>query len=129
MISITYSPDAQYIVSGSDDQTIRIWDAETGVAGGESLGGETVGVPSIAMYPPNEQHIIPQSDGNTICVRESFSHEPPSCNPAHASFCSRPDSQGWVKDSYGSLLYWVPLDCCAGLHSPALITIPHISNI
>jgi WD40 repeat protein len=28
--SVAYSPDGQYIISGSYDDTIRIWDAETG---------------------------------------------------------------------------------------------------
>src|SRR5258707_4611035 len=38
---ISYSPNGQYIVSGSDDNTIRIWDAETGTAVGEALKGHT----------------------------------------------------------------------------------------
>jgi WD40 repeat protein len=37
--SVAYSPDGQYIISGSSDRTIRIWDAETGAAVGEPLKG------------------------------------------------------------------------------------------
>jgi hypothetical protein len=41
----------------------------------------------------------------------------------------RPDPEGWVRESTGGLLYWVPHDCRAGLHSPALLTIPLTSPV
>jgi len=41
-----------------------------------------------------------------------------------ADFCTKPGQDGWVRDSEGCLLYWVPHDCRASLHSPALLTIP-----
>ena len=115
-------------ISGSEDKTIRTWDAETGATVGIPLQGETACVVSVA-YSPDSQNVASGSDDNTIHVSEPFPHEPSSCNPVHPHLRSRPDSQGWVRDSRGSLLYWVPLDCRRGLHSPALITIPHTSNI
>ena len=39
-----------------------------------------------------------------------------------------PEKDGWAKDSEGGLLYWVPHDCCEGLHSPAVMTIPLTSR-
>ena len=36
---------------------------------------------------------------------------------------------GWVRDSEGDLLYWVPHDIRSGVHSPALLTIPINSPI
>jgi len=127
--SVAYSPSGRHIVSGSWDKTIRIWDAETTAAAGRHLEGDTTSVLHAAAYSPNGQHIISGSSGNTICVGEPVSCEPsPSCEPLHACFYSRPDSQGWVRDSGGGLLYWVPPDCRIGLHSPALITIPLISD-
>ena len=42
----------------------------------------------------------------------------------HLSFCAKPDKDGWVKDSDGGLLYWVPHDCRVSVHSPAVMTIP-----
>src|ERR1700679_704039 len=35
--SISYSPDGCHIVTGSYDETIRIWDTETGTVVGEPL--------------------------------------------------------------------------------------------
>src|SRR5258707_10592701 len=43
-----YSPDGRHIVSGSNDKTIRIWDAETGAAVGPPLEGHTGSVHSVA---------------------------------------------------------------------------------
>jgi len=127
--SITYSPDGRRIISGSGDKTIRIWDAETGAAGGRPLEGDIVNVLSVASSP-SVQHNVPGSNSTTIRVSEPFSHQPSSsCNPLHACFYSQPDSHGWVRDSDRGLLYWVPIDCRSGLHSPALITIPFTSDV
>jgi len=30
--SVAYSPDGKHIVSGSDDRTVKVWDAQTGKA-------------------------------------------------------------------------------------------------
>jgi WD40 repeat protein len=55
--SVAYSPDGQHIISGSDDKTIRIWNAETGSAVGKPLEGHTHWVRSVA-YSPDGRHII-----------------------------------------------------------------------
>ena len=47
----------------------------------------------------------------------------------HDDFRAKPDLDGWVRDSEGSLLYWVPHDHRTGLHLPALLTIPLTSHI
>jgi len=126
---LTYSPNGRHIISGSFDKTIRIWDAETGAAVGKPLEGQPSSVLSIA-YPPNGQHIVSGSRDQSIHVWESFLCKPPSsCNPMYAYLLALPDSEGWVRDSDGGLLYWVPLDCRSGLHSPALITIPLASSV
>ena len=126
--SVAYSPDGRHIISGSEDKTIRIWIAESGAAVGSPPQGETASVVSVA-YTPDPQNIVSGSDHNTIRVSEPFPHELSSCNSVHPHLRSRPDSQGWVRDSRGGLLYWVPHDCRRGLHSPALITIPHTSDV
>ena len=128
--SVAYSLNGRHIISGSYDQTIQIWNAETGAATGRPLEGDTTSVLCAAAYSPNGQHLVSGSSDNTICVGEPVSREPPpSCKPLRACFYSRPDSLGWVRDSDGGLLYWVPPDCRIGLHSLAVITIPFICDI
>ena len=30
VLSVAYSPDGKHIVSGSDDNTVKVWDSQTG---------------------------------------------------------------------------------------------------
>jgi len=130
--SVAYSPDGRYIISGSYDQTTRIWDAETGAVVGGPLVGHGSDVLSVA-YSPDGQHIVSASIDKTIRVWDAFPQPSPqptsSRNPIYAHCFSSPDADGWVRDSEGGLLYWVPQDCRTGLHSPALLTIPPKSHI
>jgi WD40 repeat protein len=97
------------------DITIRIWDAETGATVGQPLEGHTRSIQSVASSPDG-QHVVSGSAEHTS-------------TPIHTEFHSKPHSDGWVRDSQGGLLYWVPPDCRVGLHSPALLTIPRTSRI
>ena len=63
----SYSPNGCYIITGSDDMTIRIWDAETGAAVGKPLEGHTSRVDSVA-YSPDGRHIISGSWDRTIRI-------------------------------------------------------------
>ena len=47
--SVAFSPDGLRVVSGSDDSTIRLWDAATGAAVGEPLEGHTDRIMSVAF--------------------------------------------------------------------------------
>ncbi|KAG9018784.1 POC1 centriolar protein A, partial [Serendipita sp. 407] len=51
IFSVAFSPDGRRIVSGSDDKTVRIWDAETGQQLGSSLEGHDGGVTPVAFSP------------------------------------------------------------------------------
>jgi len=66
-LSVAYSPDGQHIVSGSDDNTVIIWDARTGKVISGPLKGHTGSIFSVA-YSPNGKHIVSGSDDTTICV-------------------------------------------------------------
>ena len=131
--SVAYSPDGRHIVSGSLDKTIRIWDAETGAAVGDPLEGHNDYVHFVANSPAT-QLLVSGSIDRTValcCPIPPVSRHVSS--PGHQIYAElgalHPDSDGWLKDSEGNLLYWVPKDCRMGLHSPALMTIPRTSDI
>jgi WD40 repeat protein len=48
--SVAFSPDGKQVVSGSDDETVRLWDAATGAAL-QTLEGHTGSVWSVAFSP------------------------------------------------------------------------------
>jgi WD40 repeat protein len=131
VLSVAYSPNGQYIISGSSDKTIQIWDAKTSATIGWPLEGHTESVQSVA-YCPDGQHIASVSSDHSIHVLDESPHrsvQPPSSNPIQPPFHAQPDPKGWVRDLEGGLLYWVPPDCRVGLHSPALLAIPLTSSI
>ena len=129
MLSVAYSPDGRHIISGSSDNTIQMWDAKIRPVGSNSLEGHNYSVQSTA-YPPDYWNVLSSSTDKPI---QSFNPVPPrpsaTGNQISPHFHAQPDREGWVKDSEGGLLYWVPLDCRIGLHSPALLTIPRTSDI
>ena len=65
--SVAFSPDGQYIVSGSHDQTIHMWNAITGDVEPGSFTGHTESVLSVA-FSPDGQHIVSGSEDRTIHV-------------------------------------------------------------
>ena len=64
--SVAYSPDGTKIISGSEDKTIKIWDANTGACL-KTLEGHKYGVSSVA-YSPDGTKIISGSWDNTIKI-------------------------------------------------------------
>jgi WD40 repeat protein len=52
--SVAFSPDGKQVVSGSDDQTVRLWDAATG-APLQMLQGHSDSVMSVAFSPDGKQ--------------------------------------------------------------------------
>ena len=64
--SVHFSPDGKYIVSGSWDNTIRVWEAEPGVVISESSKEYTNGVSLV--FSPDGEHIVSGSWDHTIHV-------------------------------------------------------------
>ncbi|KAJ6491090.1 WD40-repeat-containing domain protein, partial [Mycena sanguinolenta] len=65
--SVAFSPDGQRIVSGSNDKTVRIWDAATGAAIGKPLQGHDKSVQSVA-FSPDGQRIASGSADKTVRI-------------------------------------------------------------
>ena len=65
VMAIAFSPDGTQIVSGSDDETIRLWNAVTGQQVGEALRGHEHSVCSVA-FSPDGTHIVSGSYDKTI---------------------------------------------------------------
>ena len=64
--SVAYSPDGKKIVSGSDDKTIKIWNANTGQCL-KTLEGHSYFVNSVA-FSPDGKKIVSGSYGGTIKI-------------------------------------------------------------
>ncbi|KAF9034401.1 hypothetical protein BJ165DRAFT_1563806 [Panaeolus papilionaceus] len=102
--SVAYSPDGQYIVSGSYDHTICIWNSATGALEAGPLKGHTNAVSSVA-YSPDGQHIVSGSDDCTIQVWNSatgaFEAGPLKGHTREVtSVAYSPDSQHILSGSY-----------------------------
>ena len=65
--SVAFSPDGRVIVSGSSDQTIRVWDAQTGGQVSKPLQGHTNAVNSVA-FSQDGRYIVSGSGDHTIQV-------------------------------------------------------------
>jgi WD40 repeat protein len=66
---VACSPDGQYVVSSSDDRTVRVWDAKTGKQEHIMRGHE--GIVTSAEFSPNGQMIVSGSADCTVRVWSS----------------------------------------------------------
>ncbi|KAG8792068.1 hypothetical protein FRC12_007331 [Ceratobasidium sp. 428] len=65
--ALAYSTDGAYIVSGSNDCTLRIWDVHTGGMAGQPLEGHTGRILSVS-FSPDGARIVSGSDDETIRI-------------------------------------------------------------
>jgi WD40 repeat protein len=61
---VAFSPDGKLVVSGSDDNTVRLWDAATGAAR-QTLQGHSESVRSVT-FSPNGKLMVSGSDDNIV---------------------------------------------------------------
>ena len=66
--SVTFSPDGSKIISGSEDRTIRVWDASTGVEMLPPLRGHDNAIQSITFSPDGSKIVSGSFDDSTIRV-------------------------------------------------------------
>ena len=84
--SVAFSPDGSCIASGSDDNTIQIWDVQSGQALGVPLQGHSSYMHPVAIS--HDSHIVSGSGDSTVCIYNpqsspeavpGSSFEPPNC--------------------------------------------------
>ncbi|ETO07739.1 hypothetical protein RFI_29653 [Reticulomyxa filosa] len=71
--SVTFSPDNRFIVSGSFDETIQLWDVASGKRL-KILKGHSATVTSV-QYFPDGKAIVSSSDDNTIRLWDTIGNE------------------------------------------------------
>ncbi|KAJ3522097.1 hypothetical protein NMY22_g12034 [Coprinellus aureogranulatus] len=105
---VAFSPDGLKIASGSQDKSIRIWDAQSGELV-YTLQGHSDGVNSVS-FSPDSTRIVSGSNDKTIRVwnvdqavfsKPSFLHHYPA-------FSLTMDDNGWIRNASDDLLLWVP---------------------
>jgi len=64
--SVTFSPDSKRIASGSQDKTIRVWDAATGKIVSGPFQGHTESVTSVAFSQDNKRIVSGSRDGTIL---------------------------------------------------------------
>ncbi|KAJ7726681.1 WD40-repeat-containing domain protein [Mycena maculata] len=63
--SVAFSPDGNQIVSGSNDKTLHLWDAETGQALSDPFQGHTDSIRCVTFSPDGKQ-VVSSSDDKTM---------------------------------------------------------------
>ena len=79
---MAFSPDGTRIVSGSDDSTVRVWDAATGRPVGQPLNGHTGSVTSVA-FSPDGKRIVSGSEDKTVRVWDAATGQPSATPDGH----------------------------------------------
>ncbi|KAE9397806.1 hypothetical protein BT96DRAFT_61753 [Gymnopus androsaceus JB14] len=132
--SVTFSPDGRRIVSGSDDQTVRIRNAETGLIIGEPLQEHTDYVKSVSSSPDGTS-IVSESSYQTVHTFNPGTWTETSKSTFALSFCpwhpehylththsslqgAHLNSDGWLCSTDSSLLLWIPPEYRPGLMFP-----------
>ena len=71
---MAFSPDGKQSCLGSDDQTVRLWDAATG-APLQTLEGHNCSVTSVAFSPDGKQ-VVSGSDDQTVRLWDAATGAP-----------------------------------------------------
>jgi WD40 repeat protein len=122
VMSVAFSPDGNHIVSSSEDQTIRVWDAMTGETAAGPFAGHTGSVRSVA-FSPDGHRIVSGANDRTIRVSNVSIGKTEAANDVDFTDRSVINDEGWICGSKGELLIWIPSVHRKYLHWPNTIWI------
>ncbi|KAG6326172.1 hypothetical protein ID866_12917 [Astraeus odoratus] len=126
VLSVAFSPDGRWIVSGSFDKTIRVWDAHPGSQIQNSFEGHAGCVESVS-FSSDGMFVVSGSLDKQICVwmigHYDTSHS--LCNVFKLydgvyewRDLVKVNVDGWIIGPEGKLLLWIPSYYHALFYSP-----------
>ena len=117
--SVAYSSDRSRIVSGSKDETIRVWNAQNGQIVGRPITGHGDCVNSVC-FSPDGKKILSGSDDNTARVWDAVTGKPlfppiSGHTRSISSVCFFPNGRHFATGSHdGTIRIWtldeIPID-------------------
>ncbi|KAF7978475.1 hypothetical protein HWV62_45603 [Athelia sp. TMB] len=146
--SVAFSADGRHVASGSSDQTVRFWDVATGTLVAGPFREHGTAVPSVAFSPDGRR--FASSVSSAICVFDvsslhlvrrqgailgSYSQEQEEDGGKVSegfTMASQLRENGWMVNSAGGLLFYVPPDLRAGLcwpHETAVINVKQMTRL
>ena len=74
--SVAFSPDGSRIVSGNEDNTLQLWDAQTGQPIGPARPARTLWDRSVAFSPDGSRIAASSAEGGTLLLLDAKTGEP-----------------------------------------------------
>jgi WD40 repeat protein len=103
VFALAVAPDGRYVVSGSDDRTLRVWDLATGETT-RTLQGHTGCVRDLAVTPDG-RYVVSGSDDRTLRVWDLATGETTRTLQGHTDLvfavAVTPDGRYVISGSYG----------------------------